>query len=303
MVPAAVAVVATGAEPYLTVSADTDAARHQAGHDALAYAPGISEVGRLGKARVAPPCEGVAVLAGKEVRVAVASRETAGRASVKMGADANGPVEASVPGPVAVQVGARREAGSLATRHGAPPPAVQGVARCVPVAPSLPFRLDAARKATRRVPVGEGPVRVAAVDPAVPGAAVPVRHLATPAAPDVVPHQASRVATPHAAAVGEDGGLKVATGVTSAAGVLRVAMGELRLQVGAGEAVGRAAGAIGRLAVGTVSPDIAGPGATGRRPSGGEGGRVAPSVRGPARAVGGRARRAVHERFWRSPSR
>lgn len=72
VVPAAVAVVATGARPYLTVPPDTDAARYQAGHDALAYAPGIGEVGRLGKARVAPPREGVAVLARKEVRVAVA---------------------------------------------------------------------------------------------------------------------------------------------------------------------------------------------------------------------------------------
>lgn len=191
----------------------------------------------------------------------------------------------------------------MATCYSTSSSSVQGVARCVPVAPPLPFRLDTARKATGCVPVGEGTVRVAAVDPAVPGAAVPVRHLATPAAPDVVPHQTARVAPADTATVGEDGGLKVATGVAPATGVLRMAMGQLRLQVGAGEAVRGAAGARERLAVGTVAPDIVGASATGWRPPGGEVRRMAPSIREPARAVARRARRTVHERFRKPPSR
>lgn len=124
MVPAAGAVVTARARPYLAIPADADAARHQARHDALADTPGIGEVGRVREARVAPPRERVALLAGQKVRVVVAPRQTARGAPLKVGADANGPVEAPVPRAFAILVGPRVEARPMATRGRAPAPAL-----------------------------------------------------------------------------------------------------------------------------------------------------------------------------------
>lgn len=126
---------------------------------------------------------------------------------------------------------------------------------------------------------------MAAVDPAVPRAAVALRHLATPAVADVVPHQATRVAPADTAAVGENIRVKVAPRVTPATGVLRVAGGKLRLQSRARAAARGAAGAVKFLAVGAVAPDITVPGATRRLLARVEVGRLPPSVGEPACAV------------------